>query len=1109
MEFLMMEILAAHLGTLSFGGLIGRPLFNYFCQAGSVVVQHLNQACLTDGPNREEAINQAAATLVDGGIFFVPKDGNQRPYFLKTNNMTPEIAHNFISARTLNIYTPDHGSFDMQGGSLAALAPKKPTDPRLQAIMDEMIAASNRGRSVYVDDTPVLNLNTGAIRVQGGSIITDGTGALISTREPIVLESTADRHYTSSGHQDVKRATRLSIEKSLTVSSAKDIILKSIEVTNRNGSSSAELLFKTTGHIFDIPLMLETYRTYIEQNNDGDVFVRETRNHASTSNYKNVDVTFEGDTITSYAPTFMNTMNTAAKIKFIAQSGVTILDVLDHFSRQTEQHIDGDGFFSKDKDIYTAYYNAQSRGMDAGNVKVEIILKEKGDVDLTNVKIKDLTVDVKGGTINFHLGKNFTSYSRSEKGSNAFYQYQRAHQSSHETATQSDVGSMHVVSDEANPGTINIEQVRGKAAEFMKRIEMDHGQITEQFWDEVHKEINFYQGGPTAACAVLVAIAVSAATIGTGLAASAGTMFANGIGFAGSGAAATMGAAGFTSLCVSATMAVVNAEGDPRKAAKAFLSTDTLKSTGMSMLTAGATYGLLSGLELPTNISELKDLGDHALNQGVNSVVKIGADLATSGRVDGTAVALGAVAGTIGSYLSTKIGDWHGGALNTAENELVHDVLHTLKGAGEGYIVGGEKGMAAGALGAFVAEKTAKFMMPTGGINREGAVNPKYTDDMKRKTMAIARLVTGMVAFSTGMSADQIDVAMLSANTSLDHNFAGTVGKSLEKDEKEPADENAGLSIDGKKFKPRYNTRLYTDDGYESDTSYAFRMTLEKCENDWDVAKASGLRPSVDQNKALYNARQAYDQRQEDRNALKSATLMRDGVSSTAQDVYHFAKHNPFEAAWVAGENVPFAGTAMTLLRNTKEVMFGQTTLTLAALDVAVGFGGAITRGVVKGGKTAVNAVKLSGKSAAANRATNALDLAGHSTQVPTKTKVYMTYNKPHPNPDIVPYTGQTSGTVTDMDDLNQLDKILRTRDRNHHMNAQGFEPPVLDHVSTNPDVITGLEQINIDIKGGARSTGGTSSNAINGISEQNPERMKRCVDAAVEEIFGIVNGKN
>jgi hypothetical protein len=58
-------------------------------------------------------------------------------------------------------------------------------------------------------------------------------------------------------------------------------------------------------------------------------------------------------------------------------------------------------------------------------------------------------------------------------------------------------------------------------------------------------------------------------------------------------------------------------------------------------------------------------------------------------------------------------------------------------------------------------------------------------------------------------------------------------------------------------------------------------------------------------------------------------------------------------------------------------------------------------------------------------------------------------------------------------------------------------------------DVITGFEQINIDIKGGARSTGGTSSNAINAISEQNPERMKRCVDAAVEEIFGVVNGKN
>jgi hypothetical protein len=240
-------------------------------------------------------------------------------------------------------------------------------------------------------------------------------------------------------------------------------------------------------------------------------------------------------------------------------------------------HFD-DGVLPNDTSIFTAYQSAQSRGMDASTYKIDITLKERGTVDMTNVNIKDLTVDVKGGTINFHLGKNFTSYSRSEKGSNAFYQYQRAHQSSHETGVQSKIQKMHVVSTESNLVTINIEEVRGKTAEFIKRIELDHGVITEQFWDEVHKEINFYQGGPTAACAVLVAIAVTAATMGTGAAAIAGGMFANSIGFAGAGLATTMGAAGFTSLCVSATMAVVNAEGDPRKAAKAFLSTETLKS---------------------------------------------------------------------------------------------------------------------------------------------------------------------------------------------------------------------------------------------------------------------------------------------------------------------------------------------------------------------------------------------------------------------------------------------------------------------------------------------------------------------------------------------------
>ncbi|CAO5682720.1 MAG: hypothetical protein HEEMFOPI_01765 [Holosporales bacterium] len=43
--------------------------------------------------------------------------------------------------------------------------------------------------------------------------------------------------------------------------------------------------------------------------------------------------------------------------------------------------------------------------------------------------------------------------------------------------------------------------------------------------------------------------------------------------------------------------------------------------------------------------------------------------------------------------------------------------------------------------------------------------------------------------------------------------------------------------------------------------------------------------------------------------------------------------------------------------------------------------------------------------------------------------------------------------------------------------------------VSEDPAVIRGLEQLEIERRGGAQSQGGTSSNAINSISVSNPKR--------------------
>ena len=114
--------------------------------------------------------------------------------------------------------------------------------------------------------------------------------------------------------------------------------------------------------------------------------------------------------------------------------------------------------------------------------------------------------------------------------------------------------------------------------------------------------------------------------------------------------------------------------------------------------------------------------------------------------------------------------------------------------------------------------------------------------------------------------------------------------------------------------------------------------------------------------------------------------------------------------------------------------------------------------------------------------------------------KIHVLYEKPSKN-GAPSYIGRTSGE-TDFGSREDIKKILETRDRNHHMNEKGFGDAEPLKASESYDVIRGLEQINIDKLGGAKSMGGTSSNAINSISKTNPKR-DQYLDAAKKATKG------
>lgn len=95
--------------------------------------------------------------------------------------------------------------------------------------------------------------------------------------------------------------------------------------------------------------------------------------------------------------------------------------------------------------------------------------------------------------------------------------------------------------------------------------------------------------------------------------------------------------------------------------------------------------------------------------------------------------------------------------------------------------------------------------------------------------------------------------------------------------------------------------------------------------------------------------------------------------------------------------------------------------------------------------------------------------------------KTYQTYSMYNPTTDQT-YSGRTSGTGTP-------EENVASRGYDHHILKQGVLPPVLDQSSDDSNAIRGREQQLIWLNGGAQSEeGGTSGNAINGISPSNPK---------------------
>ncbi len=696
---------------------------------------------------------------------------------------------------------------------IAAQDQHQPLDATQYDVLEQK---QTKERSVLCESdhlSDLSQLNTG-IHIQAqselsmvGCALTSDKHIYLESKGLLSLSSKTKRKQQYNGYQDEVIRQSFEAQDEIIIASDTAIAMKAITAESKNGD-----IYTQAPVIMDEALDVHAMRQYENYDNFDPIHIEENSNKPVTSEFNaekgNVNISAIDGALLMSAPKIK-----AKIIELCATQGVTIQDVYQSFSRETHQQIDG-GFFGTDKDIQTFYQSVKSQGASFdGLLKIH---NESGDVNLTNISAGIIEVETYNGVVNLFLGKEMETYMRCEKEKSLVWQSNRVDGYEAKRFSESQFEKLTVLS----PSDVHVQLVKGKTSDILNRIALNGGVLTSEFLEELHKETHIHQEGPTAALAIIVAIAATFATMGAGsylagmaatasgsgtvvtgaaytaaaangslLAGSAlsgamagssaiaastaaiGTATASGVVLSTTGTIiATMTTAVFSSLASQAALALVSSKGDLGKASKMLASRNTMKNLGISALTAGFVGG--------GSLNPGATLMERVAHYGLETVGRAAAETIVTGKTDMASLARSAVAQVIGGSISSKIGEiYHLDEING----LTHKALTAFSGAISGVIFDGKEGIAAGAMGAVTAATVGEAYLSKDELKGKLQTMPlEKVQEYVNRAGILSRMVTATVCGLTRMKAEHTNTAMMTASLSLDNDYIAYANRTIQ-----------------------------------------------------------------------------------------------------------------------------------------------------------------------------------------------------------------------------------------------------------------------------------------------------------------------------------------